>query len=120
MEREEGPLYRPKYKEQQHRTTIRSFVDDVRVSHRGKYGLDNMIKIAKQVGSDLSGSHLIISTKTLIVSTKLEHARRVQKELLKNGITAKMQKHAKDLGIQTTAGQRRTFSGLSKRIREGK
>ena len=121
MEQAEGPLFQPAYQHRQCANSIRSFVDDdIRCSHREKYGLERLTAIAKDLGIELKNSHLIISAKTTIASTKIEYARIIKKELAKVGIKAKIQTSAMDLGLLTSAGQRRTFSGMAKRIREGK
>ena len=99
---------------------LRSFVDDLSqtiyaktISGTTKWAYKAGIKLA----TGLIGGGNIISDKSVIMASNIAIARTVASKMSSRGIILRIVKHAKDLGVGTTAGRARCTQIVSKRIK---
>ena len=99
---------------------LRSFVDDICQTSYGSDALEDMIDSAKELVAGFKSSGLKISTKSKILSTSREWGRVLARSLAKMGVTVTVTHQAKDLGIDSTLGIKRTTTTIKKRILAGR
>ena len=98
---------------------LRTFVYDVCQTQHGnaQYVIRNITRGALVLASGLIGSRCKISnTKSVLISTKREIGKAILKNLKDKGISLKLVKAAKDLGVGITGGKTRTQKALKHRM----
>ena len=101
---------------------LRTFVDDIRQSHAG-IGDELIAAVtttAESLAQELHGIGCKISEKSVCLSNKKRIRETIKRNLKRRGIQMSTATVAKDIGIATTAGMRRTNKILSKRIASNK
>ena len=98
------------------RAQLRSFVDDIAQTHRGNFGTaHDAKKVATLLTQHFKESRCKISKKSVILGNNKAFVESVIKHARRLGTCIKHVKTAKDLGVGTTAGIRRTTIATSKR-----